>query len=242
MIDTHSHLSKRLNTTFELPTISKVILAGSNLEDSQENILLARQYPKKILAAVGIHPQENDKDFELLDKLLMENPSIVAVGECGLDFSESYILRDQEIKFRAQISLADKYHKPLIIHARKAVDESIAILHDYKKVVGGVFHCFAGGKKRVPAVLALNENWFIGIDGNITYEIGLEEVVKSVPQDRLILETDSPFLTPVPHRGEQNKPDFVEFIYRKVGTIWGKSFEETEMIVDGNAKRLFQII
>ncbi|MCL4384353.1 TatD family hydrolase [Patescibacteria group bacterium] len=242
MIDTHAHLTKRLNEKFELPAISRVILAGSTLEDSEENIDLASQFPGTLSAAVGVHPQEIIFDETRLEDLLQNNPGIVAVGECGLDFSHEFNFKEQERKFRAQIELAITYRKPLIIHARKAVDETVVILNEYAKIVGGVFHCYSGGRKRIPKITDLGERWFMGIDGNVTYEEGLAGVVKSIPKDRLVLETDSPLLTPLPYRGEKNKPDWVLYVYRKVAEIWQMSFEETERIIDDNAQRLFQIV
>jgi len=101
-----------------------------------------------------------------------------------------------------------------------------------------VIHCYTGGVKRIKNV---PENFYLGIDGNITYEDGLVEVVKNIPKDRLVLETDSPFLTPVPYRFEKNQPNYVKFIYQKVANIWGLSFDETEKIIDANAKKLFGI-
>ena len=108
-----------------------------------------------------------------------------------MDFSHEFDIREQERKFRDQIELAITYKKPLIIHARKAVDETVGILKSYQNIVGGVFHCYSGGKKRINEVLGLGENWFLGIDGNLTYEVGLAEVVKNIPRERLLLETDS---------------------------------------------------
>ncbi len=90
-------------------------------------------------------------------------------------------------------------------------------------------------------MLELGDNWYFGVDGNLTYEIGLAEVVAEIPQDRLVAETDSPFLTPVPHRGEVNKPEYVEFVYKKIAEIWGKGFEETEKMLDKNANKLFRL-
>ncbi|HPD45007.1 MAG TPA: TatD family hydrolase, partial [Candidatus Woesebacteria bacterium] len=142
--------------------------------------------------------------------------------------------------FKTQIELAKKYNLPLIIHARKAVDETIEILKNYSSL-RGVFHCYAGGRKRIKNILALGDNWYFGIDGNLTYEIGLEQVVLNIAKDRLILETDCPWLAPVPHRGEENKPAYVKYVYQKVAEIWQMSFEETEKIIDGNAKKLFSI-
>jgi TatD DNase family protein len=204
---------------------------------------------------VGIHPQKTDPDnkadiegqIRLLDQLVANSRElVVAIGECGLDFTpappeeEDRTKEEQERLFRGQIEIARKYNLPLIIHARKAVDEVIKILEEYENL-SGVFHCWAGGKKRVEKVLGLGKNWYFGIDGNITYEVGLNEVVAKIPDDRLVLETDSPFLTPVPHRGKINRPEYVKFVYEKVAEIWQLSFDETERMVDKNANDLFKI-
>jgi len=232
MIDTHTHvISSRI----------KAILAGSDISDSRQNIEKAKKRAN-LWAAVGIHPQveivDIDEAINSLDELITNNRKwIVAVGECGLDYSEDKT-ESQERLFRAQIALALKHDLPLIIHARKAVDEVVEILASYKNT-RGVFHCYAGGKKRVSKVLSLGQNWYFGIDGNLTYEVGLEAVVKVIPKDRLILETDSPYLTPKPFRGESNNPEYVEYIYKKVAEIWELGFEKTEKIIDSNATKLF---
>ena len=237
MIDTHAHFERLCDIDEGL---NKIILAGASLASSKNNLLLGEKYSNILLTSVGIHPQEiNDSPFEL-KKLIEENyKKIAAIGECGLDFSSEHDRDWQEKVFRLQIELALKYKKPLIIHARKAVDETVEILKEYKNLTG-VFHCYAGGIKRVKKINELD--FYFGIDGNVTYEIGLEEVVKNIPKDRLILETDSPYLTPVPLRGKENNPNNVKYIYKKVAEIWGMSFEETEKIIDENAKRLFKIV
>lgn len=240
MIDTHAHLEKEENIK-----IDKVVLAASDIEDSEKNIELAKNNQKLFFASVGIHP-ENTANLEiekidLLEKLIVENKkNIVAIGECGLDYFREKN-ENQKIFFIKQIELAQKYDLPLIIHARKAVDETVEILKNYKNLKG-VFHCYAGGKKRIKNILDLGEGWYFGIDGNVTYEDGLIEVVKNIPKNRLLLETDSPYLTPVPFRNEKNKPDYVEYIYKKVAEIWEMTFEETEKIIDENAKKLFKLV
>lgn len=240
MIDTHAHLDQILCDIDR--GLVKIILAAANLETSKNNLLLAQKYPDILLASVGIHPQELDNSPVELKKIVEENyKKIVAIGECGLDFSSEYDEKYQLEIFRAQIELAQKYNKPLIIHARKAVDEVIEILKEYKDL-SGVFHCYAGGIKRIKKVVDLGPTWFFGIDGNLTYEIGLAEVVKNIPVDRLVIETDSPYLTPVPFKGEVNSPKNVIYIYEKVAEIWGKSFKETEKIIDENARRLFKLV
>lgn len=260
MIDTHAHLSERFcDVTGELiENIKKekisVILAASNILDSQKNIEIAKGN-EGFWAAVGIHPQctdpetvlSIDEQLNLLEGLVKNSDNkIIAIGECGLDYSPAPPeerdrgKEEQEKLFRGQIDLVLKYKLPLIIHARKAIDEVIEILKDYKNL-SGVFHCYVGGKKRIQKILDLSGKFYFGIDGNITYEDGLKEVVLKIPKDRLILETDSPFLTPIPHRGEINNPTYVKFIYEKVAEIWEKSFEEIEKIVDKNARKLFKI-
>ncbi len=262
MIDTHAHLSKRLcdSAGEVLRNIKdaniKVVLAASNLTDSKENIELANENMGILYAAVGIHPQDTEPEvkisireqLDMLDSYVINNiDTVVAIGECGLDYSPAppeerdRDKNEQEELFRGQIELAIKHNKPLIIHARKAVDETVEVLKEYKNIKG-VFHCYAGGKKRIGKVLKLGENWYFGIDGNLTYEDGLSEVVKNMPQDKLLIETDSPFLTPAPFRGETNNPTNIKYIYQKVSEIWEKNLEETEKIIDENAKRLFKLV
>jgi len=238
MIDTHAHL----DTLCDIDKgINKIILAASNIDDSRNNLSLGEKYSDKLLVAVGIHPQECNNSPAELKKIIEENyKKITAIGECGLEFLDEYDEARQIEIFRNQIELAEKYKLPLIIHARKAVDEVVEILKEYKNLTG-VFHCYAGGIKRIKKVIDLGESWYFGIDGNITYEVGLEEVIKNIPKDRLILETDSPYLTPVPFKGKVNSPKNVEYIYKKVAEVWKMSFEETEKIIDENAKKLFLI-
>jgi TatD DNase family protein len=120
------------------------------------------------------------------------------------------------------------------------VDEVIEIMAEYKNL-SGVFHCYSGGKKRIKKILDLLGEWYFGFDGNLTYEVGLEEVVKIIPRERILAETDSPLLTPEPFRGQENRPVYVKYVYQKIADIWGESFEKTEEIIDANAKRLFKI-
>jgi len=238
MIDTHAHLDSTFCDISRVVGLKAVILSGSCVENSKNNLLLALKYPQ-ILPAVGIHPQEIGDDINLLEELAI-NPIVIAVGECGLEYLGEVDIKKQELFFRKQIELAQKYKKPLIIHARKAVDEVIEILGEYRDL-SGVFHCYSGGKKRVKKVIDLPGKWYFGFDGNITYEVGLEEVVKEIPHDRILAETDSPALTPLPFRGQKNQPNYVKYVYQKIADIWGESFEKTEEIIDANAKRLFKI-
>lgn len=239
MIDTHAHIDSTLCDIVGGGPLDAVILSGASIETSKNNLLLADKYPI-LHPAVGIHPQELADDINLLDDLA-KNPNVIAIGECGLEYLGEVDVEKQILYFRKQIELAQKYKKPLIIHARKAVDETIQILSEYKDL-RGVIHCYSGGKKRVKKVLELPGEWYFGFDGNITYEVGLEEVVKAIPRERVLAETDSPLLTPEPFRGLENKPEYVKYVYQKIANIWGKNFETTEKILDANAKKLFGII
>lgn len=245
MIDTHAHLTSRFNRKKgDIDGLEYVILAASNIADSKENIKLVKN-DKKLLASVGIHPQEIreevNEEINNLERLLIEDKDIVAVGECGLEFV-GQIDKDLQIKFfEKQIKLSQKYNKALIVHSRNATDDTLQVLNKYQDL-RGVIHCYSGGKKRISKFLDLSEKWYFGIDGNLTYELGMEEVVKHIPKNRLVLETDSPFLAPIPHRGEKNRPEYIKYIYQKVSKIWEISLEETENIIDNNAKKLFQIV
>jgi TatD DNase family protein len=238
MIDTHAHIDSTFCDIVGGGPLDAVILSGASLEASENNLLLADKYPF-LYPAAGIHPQEISDDINLLEELV-KNPKVIAVGECGLEFLGEVDTKKQEEYFRKQIELAQKYNKPLIVHSRKAVDETVQILGEYKNL-RGVIHCYSGGKKRVKKVLALPGKWYFGFDGNLTYEVGLEEVVKEIPRNRILAETDSPLLTPEPFRGQINKPEYVKYVYQKIADIWGESFEKTEKILDVNAKKLFGI-
>ncbi len=240
MIDTHAHLSSRFSEEIKIEGLDYVVLSASCLQDSKDNLELAKTN-KKLLPAIGIHPQEINDSFIDLEKLFDDR--VVAIGECGLEFTDEVNEGDKKKQgelFKKQIELAQKVDRPLIVHSRQASDEMLEILGNYKNL-SGVIHCYTGGKKRIKKYLDLPGVWYFGIDGNLTYEPGLEEVVKNIPKDRLVLETDSPFLTPIPHRGEKNYPEYVKYVYQKVAEIWQMSFESTETIIDENAKRLFRI-
>jgi TatD DNase family protein len=240
MIDTHCHLTKKF---FPNPTevvarakeagVEKMICVGTNLEDSINAVEVANNFPE-VFASVGIHPEETCDDWEKFEKLISQ-PKVVAVGECGLDYKIGR--PGQKDIFLRQIDLAKKYHKPLIVHCRQAQKEITTILHN--NVVRGVLHCFAGGME-VP------ENFYVSFAGNITFknrpadqQTSLKEVAWTVPLDRLLLETDAPFLAPEPLRGSQNEPKNVKIIASLLSQIKNVDLEELERITTRNAEQLF---
>jgi TatD DNase family protein len=240
MIDTHAPVLPKWSKS--LQNLETVVLAGTDINDSKSNLELA-QSNNLFKAAIGIHPENITRLasvwLDLLEEMLRsDRKNIVAIGECGLDINCTD-LEVQKRVFELQIGLAQKWEIPLIIHSRKYNDECIDIIAKHSNS-RGVFHCYTGGKKRILKILSLGE-WYFGIDGNITYEQGLAEVVAAIPKNALVAETDSPFLSPLPFRGEENKPENVAYVYQKIADIWGISFEEAEKILDDNAKRLFKI-
>lgn len=241
MIDTHAHLSSRFSEEIKIEGLNYVVLSASCVTDSKDNLELSK-INKKLLPAIGIHPQEISNSFEELEKLFDDR--VVAIGECGLEFTDEVSESDRKKQvelFRKQIVMSQNVDRPLIVHSREASDEMLHILGEYKNL-RGVIHCYTGGKKRIKKYMDLPGTWYFGIDGNLTYEVGLEQVVQNIPKDRLILETDSPYLTPAPFRGEKNCPEYVKYVYQKVSEIWQMSLETTEKIIDDNAKRLFNLV
>ncbi len=258
MIDTHAHLnfsplSNQIDTIIKESKkagLTGIVIAGSNLKDSIVSIELAKKYPDFLYASVGLHPQNTnpqdnssiEEQINNLESLIANHqPLITAIGETGLDFSPApeeecdRSHEEQKKLFKSQIDLAQKYQLPLIIHAREAVDEVIALLGQYQNL-NGVFHCYAGGKKRIKPILNLPGTWYFGFDGNLTYDEGLQGIIPLIPKDRIIIETDSPFLAPAPHRGETNTPANLPFIQQKINEI---SKEDLTTQILQNTKVLF---
>jgi len=262
MIDTHAHLNFP-ELTVNLDQIIKdsqkagltgIIVASSSIEDSIKAVDLAKKYPNFLYTSVGIHPQKTDPEnknsiedqIKNLRLLIKENrQQVVAIGETGLDFSQPPPSEEERSKeaqttlFRAQISLAEEFTLPLIIHAREANDEIIEILSQHQ--VNGVFHCYSGGKKRIEKILNLSGKWFFGLDGNLTYDQGLQIVASLIPKEKIILETDSPFLTPEPKRGELNTPTNLPFIVGKLSELWQVDKQSVISQTLENTKNLFNI-
>lgn len=245
--------------------VTTIINTGTSIPSSKKAVELASRYDT-LYAIVGIHPHhadKTDKEFEgelqtdWVEKLeqLLQQPKVVGVGEIGMDYfsytSNGIVEKKlQEAVFVTQLELAHTYHKPVQIHNRLAGKDVIAILKQHKHLLKqdmpGMFHCFAGDF----AVLsdALKLGFFIGFDGNITYPgippketVKLSDLAKQTPLDRILTETDSPFLSPVPLRGSRNEPKNVILVGEELARIKGVSYGELAEITSKNAKRLFAI-
>lgn len=265
-IDTHAHLNfpdfdNDLDQVIKDSIgngVEKIICASSNLKDSQKAIELAQKYPGIIYALVGIHPQKTDPENqnsvkvqvqELEGLVLSEVEWIAGIGECGLDFSpappgeEDRNKEDQYYLFEEQVKLALKYNLPICVHSRKSSDETVTFLtKNYLssgKKLRGVLHCYAAGKKNISKLLEIG--FFFGLDGNLTYDEGLQNVVKEIPLEKIILETDSPFLSPSPFRGLRNEPKNVRLIAETIAKVKGIPFSKVEEQTTKNSIQIFKL-
>ncbi|MBE7030620.1 MAG: TatD family deoxyribonuclease [Ruminococcaceae bacterium] len=249
--DSHAHYNDNrfdsdrheLLTSLAAEGISNVINVGADMESSRESIALADRYDF-IHAAVGVHPHDTEgmTEQDLTDLAQMStHPKVVAIGEIGLDYYYDNSPRDiQREWFRKQMALAYKLKKPVIIHTRDAMEDTITILKE-SQFTGGVLHCFSGSVES--AKIALDMGYYISLAGPVTYKNArsLPEVAKMVPKDRLLIETDCPYLSPEPHRGRRNCSIYVKDTAAKIAELRGVPVEELAQQTAQNTKTLFGI-
>lgn len=267
MIDVHCHLNFHAYVhdfddcikKASINGVTHIINVGTKLDSSEKAVELAQDYDN-LYAIVGVHPHHADKhdvSSDWLEKLndLARQPKVVAIGEIGLDYyryQSNGIVdpKTQKEFFEAQIDLAHKHNLPIQIHNRHAGGDIIEILSAHKNLLRtqypGMFHCFAGSKEILRKALDLG--FLIGFDGNSTYPglapletTTLSDLAIATPLDRIVTETDSPFLTPIPHRGTRNEPRYVIIVGEFLAKIKGVSFEKFNQETTANAKNLFQI-
>ena len=252
IFDTHAHYdadrfdSDRDALLSAMPGVGVglVLDPGCDLPSSRAAAELAERYPH-VYAAVGIHP-ENCGDFvpEHMDALrqLAREPKVVAIGEIGLDYywPENPPRDFQQQVFRAQLELALELDLPVIVHDHEAHGDSLAIVKEYP-ALRGVFHCYSGSVEMARELLALG--WYLGFDGPVTYKNARKtvEVAEIVPLDRILIETDSPYMSPVPLRGKRNDSRNVYYIAEKLAQIKGMTTEELARLTIENGKSLFGI-
>ena len=251
MIDTHCHLDfpdynddrAAVLTAAREAGITKLVNIGCDLKSSQASVDLANQHPE-IYAAIGFHPHDAKNYDDRMEQQLREmanNFKVVAIGEVGLDFYRDRSPRDvQRTVFVRQMNLARELGLPLIIHIRDAYEEAIDMLIAEKAYENNVvLHCFSGTPKE--ARRALDYGMFLSFGGVLTFSNSrLPELVRDVPLDQILLETDAPFLTPHPHRGTRNQPAMVALVYRKLADVLNRDIKEIETIIDANAQRFFE--
>lgn len=248
MIDSHAHvISEFYDDIDELVTklkdkdILKAINCGDSVSSSKEVIRLNKKYDNFLVPAVGIHPQNIDIDFDNvneIEKIIKEN-KVVAVGEIGLDYNYCDENKEEQKKcFNMQLDIAEKYNLPIIVHTRESIQDCYDILK--KRKLKGVIHCYSGSLEMAKEFIKLG--YKLGIGGVITFKNAkLGDVVKELDLKDILLETDSPFLSPEPYRGRKNIPSNVYYVAKKIAEVKKVSINDVIDITTQNTKELFDI-
>ena len=252
LFDTHAHLNdpafdpdrEALMESFADAGVGLVMNAGCSLASSRDIVAMADRYPW-LYASVGSHPDSadevNEEVLEEYRKLCKLSDKVKAIGEIGLDYYYEDIPRDiQQRAFRMQMALAQELDMPVIVHEREAHNDGMCIVKEFPKVKG-VFHCYSGSAEMARQLV--NMGWYIGFTGVLTFKNARKavETAASIPLDRIVLETDCPFMAPEPFRGKRNHPGYLYRMAERLAEIRGISVEEVHRITTENGKRLYRI-
>lgn len=253
MIDTHCHLytkefEKDIDEVIKRATaegVHKFYLPAIDKSCTASMDLLEQKYPYKCFAMAGLHPcsvKENyEEEIEHIKWQLLQR-KFCGIGETGLDFYwDKTFIKQQYECLEIQIELALEYDLPLILHTRDALHETIEVIKKYKHTaLRGIFHCFGGSLEQANDII--KTGFYMGIGGVLTYKnAGLAEVLKNIDMKHLVLETDAPYLTPVPFRGKRNESSYLKYVVEKIATIKNISDEEVESITTTNAEKIFGV-
>ncbi|MCR5223759.1 MAG: TatD family hydrolase [Bacilli bacterium] len=248
LIDTHCHLFNEYYDDIQgvldraaKNGIEKVVVAADNIASCYEVIENSKKYDNYYFC-LGIHPEEVNDNLEELTKIIednINNPKFVAIGEIGLDYYWTKDNKEKQIEiFEYQLKLAEKYNKPVIVHSREATKDTEDILAKYNVVVD--IHCFSGSKET--ADIYTKRGYYIGVGGVFTFKnSNLKDIIKDIPLDNILLETDSPYLSPVPHRGETNEPAYIRDIGEYLASIKNITLEDVKNKTTKNATKIFNI-
>jgi TatD DNase family protein len=253
LIDSHAHLDMKqfdsdrdqVIERAESAGVKHIISVGIDIKSSRNALKLTTHYPS-IFATAGIHPHNadnaNNNYLEQIE-LIAQHDKIVAIGEIGLDFFRNRSARQNQIEvFTQQLDIAISLDLPVVIHDREAHTETVNTLSPFKQTgLHGVIHCFSGDYEL--AKTFINMGYYISIPGTVTFKnaIQTQDVVKRIPLNRLLLETDAPFLTPIPHRGKRNEPSYVVHTAQKIAKLRGISFEGVSYQTSKNVCELFNL-
>ncbi len=252
LFDSHAHMDDRAFAEDRDPLIAGlpekgvglIMNPGCSLASSRNAVALAEQYPH-VYAAVGSHPDAADEVSESVleeyRKLCKLHSKVKAIGEIGIDYHYEDIPRDIQLRaFRMQMELARELKLPVIVHEREAHEDGMAVVREFPEVCG-VFHCFSGSAEM--AKWLVSRGWYIGFTGVLTFKNARKalEAAAAIPLDRILLETDCPYMAPVPHRGKRNDPGYLPFMAEKLAQLRSISPEEAAAITTENAKRLYRI-
>lgn len=250
VIDTHAHVYLPEFDTDRQEIIQNAVKSRVNTillpaidSSTHQAMLQTEQQFDMCQSMMGLHPCSVTDSFEkeiTVVKQYLEQRKFVAIGEIGLDFYwDKTFVKEQYEAFRRQIQLALSYSLPIVIHSRNAIDECIAVVKDYPGI-RGVFHCFSGNRKQAEDIMATG--MMLGIGGVVTFKnSGLDKVMEAIGLDNVVLETDAPYLAPVPHRGKRNEPAYTGLVAEKIAAITKISVEEVQKLTTANAKKLFNL-
>ena len=248
IIDTHTHIyDKQFENDFDdvmkriEDELEGIVSIGFDLESSLKSIELANRY-SFVNAVIGVHPVDikkyNDKIEKELERLALTEKKVVAIGEIGLDYHWMEDPKDVQIAgFRKQMELAERVKKPVVIHTREALQDTLDVLKDYKNV-GGILHCYPGSLEAAKPFL---DRYYLGIGGTLTFKNNkkTKELVKELSLEKIVLETDCPYLTPVPFRGKRNEPIYTKYVAEEVARIKEISVEQVIKVTTENAKKIY---
>lgn len=252
LVDTHAHLQwasfdkdrEKVINRARKANVDRIVNVGFDLEGCRKAIDIAERH-EGIYVTVGIHPHNSSSFTEdVLGDLVKfcENPKVLAIGEIGLDFYRNLSPRETQIKaFKAQLLLAERLELPVVIHNRNAHSDIITILSEFKGRTRGIMHCFSGNRKIGEQFLELG--FYLSFTGTVTFpnSFGLHEVARAVPLDRILLETDSPWLAPQNVRGKRNEPSFLPFTAEKIAELRGISLDALSETTTQNAREILHL-
>ena len=254
MIDTHCHLDGEefrddLDAVVQRAReagVKAIGVPGIDLKSCDTVMELCRRYPDYCFPMLGLHPEEVKDDWkDVLNAIAPQLSEIVAIGEVGLDFYWSREFEEAQLQaFEEQVRWSVETRLPLMIHCRKAQNEMVNILKRYKDdLPGGVFHCFTGNTIEAQELLQF-DRFVLGIGGVLKFKKSKlpETLLEAVPLERIVLETDAPYMAPVPMRGQRNEPAFVAHVMRKLAEVYGVSEETVDSVTTANVRRIFPSI
>ena len=253
-VDTHCHLDgeefredlEAVITRAREAGVAAIGIPGINLQSLDTVIDVCHRYPNYCYPMLGLHPEDVKADWrEVLERIKAAiTPEVIAIGEVGLDYYWSREFEKEQLEaFEEQVRWAVELQLPLMIHCRKAQNEMVAIIKKYQKdLPGGVFHCFTGNEHEAEELLQF-DRFVLGVGGVSTFKKShLPEVLPAVvPLDRIVLETDSPYMAPVPKRGERNEPAYVAYVLKRLAEAYGVSEEELAQKTNDNCKKVLNI-
>lgn len=252
IFDTHAHYddtqfdSDREELLASMPElgVATIVNVSSTLESCEKCVALAEKYPY-VYAAVGIHPDEvgalNEETFAGMEALLGHD-KVVAVGEIGLDYYWDHESHEvQEKWFVRQLELARRHNLPIIIHSREAAADTMEIMKVHGQGLEGVIHCYSYSKEQAEEYVKMG--FYIGIGGVVTFKNAkkLKEVAEVIPLERIVLETDCPYLAPEPFRGKRNQSSYIQYVAEKIAELKGLTAEEVLAVTEANAKRMYHL-